>query len=104
MSESLRAWRLFANKNSELYQLRKHRGSFTPFTRDCKLSLMLKGQDRYERTCSVREKETTLLELAVVIYEEVINGLDRTMAGSVPAAFSTLLPSGCSCLRCHDSK
>lgn len=49
------------------------------------------------RTCNVRENETILVELLLFFYEEVIKGLDRTMAGSITAAFSTLLPSGWSC-------
>lgn len=57
MSDNLRAWSLFANKNSGLYHLRKHKGSSTPSTRDYKLSLMSKGQARFDEKELQSERE-----------------------------------------------
>lgn len=65
---------------------------------------MLKKQGRYAEK-NVQEREgNNFCGTAVGIYKVVIRGLDRTMARSEPADFSTPLPLGQSCLRCHDSK
>lgn len=66
---------------------------------------MLKGQDRYaEKNLQCEIEQNNFSETTVGIYEVVVRSLDRTMGGSGPAAFSTRLPSGQSCLRCRDSK